>query len=93
MQVVKAVTTGNGDSKCLVDRRNERMTAEFTKEEAPELTDLRHMTPEQRLNVAEALYWSAREWKAAALRAFHPEWTEPMIQEIVRGIFLYGRAK
>jgi len=33
----------------------------------------RQMTPERRLSLAEQLYWTARELKAAWLRARHPE--------------------
>jgi hypothetical protein len=36
----------------------------------------RRMTPEQRLALAEQLYWTARELKAAGLRSQHPDWTE-----------------
>src|SRR5262245_32143885 len=39
----------------------------------------RQMTPERRLSLAEQLYWTARELKAAWLRARHPEWTEQQI--------------
>lgn len=45
---------------------------------------LRAMTPEQKLRAAEGLYDSARELKAAVLRADHPEWTEEQIQRTVR---------
>jgi hypothetical protein len=59
----------------------------------PELKKiLQAMTPAQKLRAAERLYWSARQFKAAALRAQHPEWTEEAIQEAVRQIFLYARS-
>jgi hypothetical protein len=51
----------------------------------------RKMTPQQRLAVAEQLYWSAREWKAAALRARHPEWSEKTVAEEVTRIFRDAR--
>jgi hypothetical protein len=51
---------------------------------------LQKMTPEQKLQTAERLYWSARELKAAALAAQHPEWTEQQIQRAVRESFLYA---
>ena len=35
-----------------------------------------------------ALYWSARNLKAAALRHQHPDWSEEKIQKTVREIFL-----
>ena len=49
------------------------------------------MTPEQKLEVALRLYYSARELKAAGLRAQHPDWSDEEIQEKVREIFLYAR--
>jgi hypothetical protein len=47
------------------------------------------MTPEQKLSIAFDLYHSARELKAASLRAQHPDWGEKQIQDMVREIFLY----
>ena len=52
---------------------------------------LRKMTPEQKLNTAAQMYWGARELKAAALRHFHPEWSEEQVQQEVRYIFLTAR--
>jgi hypothetical protein len=49
------------------------------------------MTPEQKLRIALNLYYSARELKAAGLRAQHPGWSENEINEKVREIFLYAR--
>jgi Rv0078B-related antitoxin len=53
---------------------------------------LQAMTPAQKLRAAERLYWSARQLKAAALRAEHPDWTEEAIRRAVREIFLYARS-
>lgn len=53
---------------------------------------LQAMSPAQKLRAAERLYWSARQLKAAALRAEHPDWTEEAIQQAVRQIFLYARS-
>ena len=52
---------------------------------------IRAMTPEQKLEAAMRLYWSARELKAAALRSFHPDWSEEKIQQEVRHAFLTAR--
>jgi hypothetical protein len=49
---------------------------------------IRAMTPEQKLNTAMQLYWSARELKAAGLRSLHPDWSEEKIQQEVRYAFL-----
>ena len=53
---------------------------------------LQAMTPTQKLRVAERLYWSARQLKAAALRAQHPDWSDEAIRKAVRSIFLYARS-
>jgi hypothetical protein len=52
---------------------------------------LRAMTPEQKLNTAMRLYWSARELKTAALRSQHPDWSEEKIAQEVRHAFLTAR--
>jgi hypothetical protein len=56
-----------------------------------ERTILQRMTPGQRLQAFVRLYHSARNIKAAALRSFHPDWTEQKVQQAVREAFLYGR--
>lgn len=48
----------------------------------------RQMTPERRLSLAEQLYWTARELKAAWLHARHPEWTEQQVAQEVTRLFL-----
>lgn len=53
---------------------------------------LRAMTPEQKLRAAEGLYDSARELKAAVLRADHPDWTEEQVHRAVREWLLYARS-
>ena len=49
---------------------------------------LRRMTPDQKLRAAMRLYWSARELKAAGVRAERPELDEDSVQEEVRRAFL-----
>lgn len=59
----------------------------------PEVLEaLQAMTPEQKLRAAERLYYSARQLKAAALRAEHPDWSDEAIRRAVRMIFLYARS-
>ena len=53
---------------------------------------LRAMPGEQRLRVAERLYWSARKMKFAGLRAQHPDWPEEQVFAEVRRIFLHARS-
>lgn len=58
---------------------------------AEQFESFRRMSPDRRLALAESLYWSAREWKAAGLQAQHPDWTEPEISREVTRIFLHAR--
>ncbi|MBI5442237.1 MAG: hypothetical protein HY900_13630 [Deltaproteobacteria bacterium] len=52
---------------------------------------LRAMTPAQKLEVAQRLYWSAREFKEAAIRQLHRDWTEEQVKEEARKAFLNVR--
>ena len=52
---------------------------------------LAKMSPGEKLEVAMLLYYSARELKAAGLRADHPDWDEKQVQQAVREAFLYAR--
>ncbi|MCF8145635.1 MAG: hypothetical protein K9N21_17115 [Deltaproteobacteria bacterium] len=56
-----------------------------------QLRIFREMSPERKLEIAQMLYYSARELKAAAIRAKHPEWSEEEIQSRLSEAFLYGR--
>ena len=51
----------------------------------------RRMTPERRLALAERLYWSAREIKAAGVRAHHADWSEEQVSREVTRIFSHAR--
>lgn len=50
------------------------------------------MSPAQKLRAAEQLYHSARQLKAAALRAQHPDWSDETVRRAVREIFLRARS-
>ena len=52
---------------------------------------LAKMSPEKKLEVAMQLYYSARELKAAGVKADHPDWDDKQIQQAVREAFLYAR--
>jgi hypothetical protein len=52
---------------------------------------LRAMPGEQRLRLAEQLYWSARKLKRAGLRTQHPDWPDERLDAEVRRIFLHAR--
>jgi len=49
------------------------------------------MSPEEKLNIALRLYYSAKELKEVGLRVQHPDWNEAMIKDKLREIFLYAR--
>lgn len=53
---------------------------------------LKKMTPEQKLNLAQQLYNSARQLKEAGIRMQHPDWDENQVQQAVREAFLYARS-
>jgi hypothetical protein len=53
---------------------------------------LQLMTPEQRILAAATLYDAARELKEAALREFHPDWTDGQILEAVQKSFSHARS-
>ena len=48
------------------------------------------MTPEQKVNIVFDLYHAARQMKSAYLKKRHPDWTDEMIEQKVREIFLYA---
>ena len=52
---------------------------------------LKSMKPEDKLKIAQQLYFSAKKLKAAGLRIQHPEWDDGKILNKVREIFLYGK--
>lgn len=70
------------------------MTKESTNREAVQLQYkiLNRMSPGKRLKLAENLYMSARELKAAGLRASHPDLSEEEIRQKVKEFFLYARS-
>jgi hypothetical protein len=41
---------------------------------------LRRLSGKRKLRAAFALYWSARELKAAAIRAQHPDWSPEEVE-------------
>lgn len=53
---------------------------------------IKAMTPEQRLQTSMKLYWSARELRAAGMRAANPDWSEEKVQKEVRDAFLFSRS-
>ena len=61
-------------------------------EDDPTVTELRKkLTPQQKLATAGKMYLAARQLKAAALRSFHPTWSEERVWEEVRQVFAITR--
>jgi hypothetical protein len=59
---------------------------------SPEQQEIfRRMTPERRLAMAESLWWTAWELKAAWLRSQHRDWTENQVTREVARIFANAR--
>ena len=58
---------------------------------AVQIDIFRRMTPTEKLSAASRLYWSARRFKEAALRAFHADWSDEQIRKAVNDAFLYRR--
>jgi len=52
----------------------------------------RAMTPEQRLQRVEQMYWSAFRMKMAWLRSLHPDWSEEQVGAETRKIFANARS-
>ena len=57
-----------------------------------QLHALRALTPEQRWQVSQRLYWSVRRLKSAYLSSLHPEWSPERLDTEVRRIFLCARS-
>lgn len=53
---------------------------------------LRTMTPGRRLQVAQELYETAWQLRAAGLRREHPDWPEERVMGKVRRVFVTGYA-
>ncbi len=53
---------------------------------------LRQMTPQQKLEVAMNLYYSARELKSAWIRQLHEDWSDQQVAEAVREVFVNARS-
>lgn len=53
---------------------------------------LEKMTPEQRLKAFLLLCQSARRIKEAAIRQFHPTWSEDQVKSELRESFLHARS-
>ena len=51
----------------------------------------RLMSPENKLELSLQLYYSARELKRSWLKLQHPDWSETIVEDRLREIFLYAR--
>lgn len=59
----------------------EKLTPEY-------VATLRRMTGEEKWRAAFALYWAARDLKAAAIREQNPGWSEEQVQARVNEMFM-----
>jgi hypothetical protein len=64
----------------------------------PELTperidELRRMTLQQRLLMAEQMYWDARRAKEFEVKQVHPEWSDQAVHAEVSRLFLIEAMK
>ena len=57
---------------------------------AEEIAPFRNMTPADKLHLIASIHMQAREWKRAAFKAQHPNWTPERIDQRVKEVFLYG---
>jgi hypothetical protein len=56
-----------------------------------QLEILRGLSGQEKLRIAESLFWSARKIKAAGVRAQHPDWPEKQVEAEVTRIFSNAR--
>jgi len=76
-------------------KRNEgrdRARGEAVEKPTPQQIEIyRRMTPEQKIRAAMRLGASALRFKAAGLRAQHPDWDERRIEARARELFRHAR--
>jgi hypothetical protein len=53
---------------------------------------LKKMSPQQKLETAMTLYYSAREIKSAWLRQLYADWSNQQVEEKVREVFINARS-
>jgi len=75
-------------------RPSEALSYPMLRDEQPgseQIKLLRAMSGQQRLEVAQRLYWSVRKMKSAGLRAQHSDWPESKVEAEVRRLFSHAR--
>jgi hypothetical protein len=50
------------------------------------------MSPEEKLRIADRLYWTAYELKMSGLKKDHPDWSDEKLRRKVREAFLYAKS-
>jgi hypothetical protein len=50
----------------------------------------RNMTPADKFRLISEMHMQAREWKRAAFKVQHSDWSDEQIGQRVREVFLYG---
>lgn len=49
-----------------------------------------NMSPADKLGLIAQMHMQARQWKRAALKAQHPDWSPEQVDRRVYEVFLYG---
>jgi hypothetical protein len=55
-----------------------------------ELRIFREMSPADKLRQVASMYLQAKEWKRAALKKQHEDWSDEQIDRRLKEVFLYG---
>jgi hypothetical protein len=91
LSFVTAAATNRSCGKELAGRKRSAhsFAMPVNQELTPErIAELQRMTPEQKWNNAQQMYWDARRAQAVEVQAEHPDWSEPEVQSEVKRIFL-----
>ncbi len=57
------------------------------------VAELQRMTPQEKLQTAEKMYWDARRAKAVEVQSTHPDWSEQQVHAEVSRLFLIEAMK
>ena len=81
---------GSGEAGELRDAPVRRLPLADEQPSPEQIAIYRSMTGQRRLEIAEQLFWTAREIKASGVRYQHPDWTEEKVLAEVNRIFLHA---
>ena len=55
-----------------------------------ELEIFKKMSPADKLRRIASMYLQAKEWKRAALKSQHSDWSQQQVEDCLKEVFLYG---